>query len=134
MNVLIGPKSRSSTRQRHNLQGSEGCYSGRKKTHKHERFALVNVQMALGQLVGCPRVNRAKKFMCSPRNTGKINFSLWLPAGCPRVVPTFKKFMCSKFMCFCLALVTPHELSNVKHGNIASVTQPSECQQYKGNL
>ena len=54
------------------------CYSGRKKEHKHKHFALVNVQMALGQTAGCPRVNRAKKFMCSPRNTGNINFSLWL--------------------------------------------------------
>ena len=62
--------------------------SGRKKAHKHKLFvALVNVQMALGQTAGCPRVNRAKKFMCSPRNTGNINFSLWLTGrlsqGCP---------------------------------------------------
>ena len=64
--------------------------------------------MALGQTAGCPRVNRAKKFMCSPRNTGNINFSpLVNRAGCPRVVPTFKKFMCSKFMCLFLALNTP---------------------------
>ena len=35
-----------------------------KKAHKHKRFALVNVQMALGQTAGCPRVNRAKKLMC----------------------------------------------------------------------
>ena len=42
------------------------CESGRKKAHKHKLFALVNVQMALGQTAGCPRVNRAKKFMCSP--------------------------------------------------------------------
>ena len=78
----------------------------RKKAHKHKLFALVNVRMALGQMAGCPRVNRAKKFMCSLRNTGNINFSLWLTAGCPRFVPTFKKFMCSKFMCLFLALDT----------------------------
>ena len=47
---------------------------GRKKAHKHKLFALVNVQMALGQTAGCPRVIRAKKFMCSPRNTGNITF------------------------------------------------------------
>ena len=41
--------------------------------------------MALGQTAGCPRVNRAKKFMCSPRNTGKINFSLWLTGGLSRL-------------------------------------------------
>ena len=41
--------------------------------------------MALGQTAGCPRVNRAKKFMCSPRNTGNINFSLWLTGrGVPK--------------------------------------------------
>ena len=83
-----------------------GRNSGRKKAHKHKLSALVNVQMALGQTAGCPRVNRAKKFMCSPRNTGNINFPLWLTGGCPRVVPTFKKFMCSKFMCLFLALET----------------------------
>ena len=58
-----------------------------KKAYKHKLFALVNVQMALGQTAGCPRVNRAKKFMCSPRNTGNINFSLWFTGrwskGCP---------------------------------------------------
>ena len=35
--------------------------SRRKRAHKHKLFALVNVQMALGQRAGCPRVNRAKK-------------------------------------------------------------------------
>ena len=78
--------------------------SRRKKAHKHKLFALVNVQMALRQAAGCPRVNRAKQFMCSPRNTGNISVSLWLTGGCPRVVPTFQKFMCSKFMCLFLAL------------------------------
>ena len=48
--------------------------SGRKKAHKHKLFALVNVQMTLGQTVGCPRVNRAKKSICSPRKTGNTNF------------------------------------------------------------
>ena len=46
--------------------------SGRKRAHKHKLFALVNIQMTLGQTAGCPRVNRAEKFMCSPRNTGEI--------------------------------------------------------------
>ena len=32
--------------------------SGRKKAHKHKLFALVNVEMALGQTAGCPRVNQ----------------------------------------------------------------------------
>ena len=52
-----------------------------------------------------PELTGPKSFMCSPRNTGNINVSLWLTGGCPRVVPTFKKFMCSKFMCLFLALV-----------------------------
>ena len=46
--------------------------------------------MALGQTAGCPRVNRAKKFMCSPRNTGNINFSLWLTGGLPQGCPDFQ--------------------------------------------
>ena len=65
--------------------------SGRSKAHKHKLFALVNVQMVLGQTVGCPRVNRAKKFMCSPRNTGNINFSLWLTGGLSQGCPDFQK-------------------------------------------
>ena len=64
--------------------------SGRKKAHKHKLFALVNVQMALGQTAGCPRVNWAKKFMCSPRNTGNINFSLWLTGGLSQDCPNFQ--------------------------------------------
>ena len=47
--------------------------------------------MALGQTAGCPRVNRAKKFMCSPRNTGNINFSLWLAGGLSQGCPDFQK-------------------------------------------
>ena len=65
--------------------------SGRKKTHKQKLFALVNVQMALGQPAGCPRVNQAKKNMCSPRNTGNINFSLWLTGGLSHGCPDFLK-------------------------------------------
>ena len=65
--------------------------SGRKKAHKHKLFALVNVQMALGQTAGCPRGNRAKKFMCSPRNTENINFSLWLTGGLSQGCPDFQK-------------------------------------------
>ena len=66
-------------------------FSERKKAHKHKLFALVNVQMALGQRVGCPRVNRTKKFMCSPRNTGNINSSLWLTGGLSQGCPDFQK-------------------------------------------
>ena len=64
---------------------------GEKKAHKHKLFALVNVQMALGQMAGCPRVNRAKKFMCSPRNPGNINFFLWLAGGLSQGCPDFQK-------------------------------------------
>ena len=67
------------------------CCSGRKKAHKHKLFALVNVQMALGQTAGCPRVNRAKKFMCSPRNTGNINFSLGSTGGLSQGCPDFQR-------------------------------------------
>ena len=61
------------------------------KRHMNINFALVNVQMALGQTAGCPRVNRAEKFMCSPRNTGNINFSLWLTGGLSQGCPDFQK-------------------------------------------
>ena len=65
--------------------------SGRKKAHKQKLFALINVQMALGQTAGCPKVNRAKKFMCSPRNRGNINFSLWLTSGLSQGCPDLQK-------------------------------------------
>ena len=65
--------------------------SERKKAHKHKPFALVNVQMALGQTAGCPRVTRAKKFLCWPQNTGNINFSLWLTGGLSQGCPDFQK-------------------------------------------
>ena len=68
--------------------------SGRKKAHKHKLFALVNARMALGQTAGCPRVSRAKKFMCSPRNTGNINF---FPLVNQRVVPGLSRL--SKSLC-----------------------------------
>ena len=66
-------------------------FPGEKRHIKHKLFALVNVQMALGRTAGCPRVNRAKKFMCSPRNTGNINFSLWLTGGLSQGRPGFQK-------------------------------------------
>ena len=80
--------------------------SGRKKAHKHKAFALVNVQMALGQAAGCPRLNRAKKFMCSSRNTGNINFPLMVNR---RVVPGVSRL--SKSLCvqsLCVPFSCPH--------------------------
>ena len=79
-------------------------FSGRKKAHKHKLFALVNIQMALGQGLVVPGLTGPKKFMRSPRNTGNVNF---FPLVNRRVVPTFKKIMCSKFMCLFLALLSP---------------------------
>ena len=113
-----------------------GHFSGRKRAHKHKRFALVNVQMALGQTAGCPRVNRAKKFMCSPRNTGNINLSCGQPAGCPRVVPTFKKSMCSTFMCLFLALTFHSKGGNcsvpqTNHGMLRSLWEEPSMDQYQ---
>ena len=67
----------------------------KKKAHKHKHFALVNVQMALGQTAGCPRVNRTKKFMCSPQNTGNVNLSLWLTGGLSRL----SKSLCVQSLC-----------------------------------
>ena len=65
---------------------------GKQKRHININFLLwLTSQMALGQTAGCPRVNRAKKFMCSPRNTGNINFSLWLTGGLSQGCPDFQK-------------------------------------------
>ena len=59
--------------------------------------------MALGQTPGCPRVNWAKKVMCSPPNTGNINFSLWLTGGLSQDCPDFQKVyvfkVCVPFSC-----------------------------------
>ena len=62
-----------------------------KKAHKHKLFALVNDQMGLGQTAGCPRVHQAKKFMCSPRNTGNKNVPLWSTSGLSQGCPDFQK-------------------------------------------
>ena len=68
-----------------------GFPPGEKRRINMNIFALVNVQMALGQTAGCPRINRAKRFMCSPRNTGNISFSLWLTGGLSQGCPDFQK-------------------------------------------
>ena len=47
--------------------------------------------MALRQTAGCPRVIRAKKFMCSPRNTGNIHFFFWSTGGLSQGCPDFQK-------------------------------------------
>ena len=73
------------------MQHSFIWLSGRKTAHKHKLCALVNVQMALGQTAGCSRVSRAKKFMCSLRNTGNIKCSLWLTGGLSQGCPDFQK-------------------------------------------
>ena len=89
---------------------------GRKKAHKHKLFALVNVQMALLQMAGCPRVNRAKKFMCLPRNTGNINVSLWLTGGLSHGCPDFQKVYVFKvYVPFsCLIIGNGSEMSEQK--------------------
>ena len=72
---------------------------GEKRPHKNKLYALVNVQMALRQTTGCPRVNRAKKFTCSPRDTGNINFC---PLVNRRVVPGLSrpsKSLCVQSLC-----------------------------------
>ena len=71
---------------------------------KHKLFALVNVQRELGQTAGCPRVNRANVFASFEHRKYKL-FPLVNRRVVPRVVPTFRKLMCSKFMCLFLALM-----------------------------
>ena len=88
--------------------------SGRKKAHKHKLFALVDVQMALGQTAGCPRVNRANKFMCSPRNTGNINFSLWLTGGLSQGCPDFQKVYVFKvYVSFSCPKIKTHKYKQI---------------------
>ena len=67
--------------------------SRRKKAHKHKLFALVNVQMALGQTAGCPRANRAKKLYVFASKHRKYKFfcSLWLTGGLSQGCPDFQK-------------------------------------------
>ena len=78
-------------------------FFGRKKAHKHKLFGLADVQMALGQTAGCPRVNRAKKFMCSPKKHRKYKL---FPLVNRRVVPALSrlsKSLCVQSLCafFC---------------------------------
>ena len=80
--------------------------------------------MALGQTAGCPRVNRAKKFMCSPRNTGTINFSLWLPGGLSQGCPDPQKSMCSKFKCPFLALTLRFYFVTIYRPGLAIARSP----------
>ena len=47
--------------------------------------------MALDEQLVVPGVNRAKEFMCSPRKTGNINFSLWLTGGLSEGCLDFQK-------------------------------------------
>ena len=61
--------------------------SGRKKANRHKLFALVSVQMALGQTAGCPRVNLCV-FAWKHRN---IQFPLWLAGGLSQGCPVFQK-------------------------------------------
>ena len=56
---------------------TEANLSWRKKAYKHKLFALVNVQMALGQTAGCPRVNRPKH-LCVRLETQEV---LTFPSG-----------------------------------------------------
>ena len=48
-----------------------GEVPGEKRAHKHKMFALVNVQMALGQTAGCPRVSGPKS-LCISLETQEI--------------------------------------------------------------
>ena len=85
--------------------------SGRKKAHKHKLFALVNVQMALGQTAGCRRVDWAKKFMCSPRNTAKKKL---FPPVNRRVVPGLSRLSKSSCVQSLCAFFLPYSLLTVE--------------------
>ena len=91
--------------------------------------------MALGQTTRCPRVNRAKKFMCSPRNTGNINFSLWLTGGLSHGCPDFQKVYvfrvyvpfscptrgpCETSWCLAWSLLSPRHLGAIFDSQLPS--------------
>ena len=58
-----------------------------KKARKHKLFALLNVQMALGQTAGCPRINRAGGGGLSqgcPDFQKVYVLKVYVPLSCPR--------------------------------------------------
>ena len=59
------------TRRPEGLLASVDMYSGREKAHKRKVFALVNVQMALGQTAGCSRL-AGPKSLCVRLETQEI--------------------------------------------------------------
>ena len=80
--------------------------SGRIKAHKHELFALVNVQMALGQTAGSPRV--IVYVFASKRRKHKL-----FPLVNRRVVPglsRLSKSLCVQSLC---AFLLPYSLQTV---------------------
>ena len=46
-----------------------------------------------------PGLTGSKKFMCSPRNPGNINFSLWLTGGLSQNVSRLSKSLCVQSLC-----------------------------------
>ena len=59
----------------------------------------------------------SKKFMCSPRNTGNINFPLWLIGGLSQGCPDFQKVYVFKVYGFFLALFFAKEEGPKKSTN-----------------
>ena len=102
--------------------------SGRKKAHKHKLFVLVNVQRPWDKRLVVPGLTGPKS-LCVRLETQEIyTFPSGQPAGCPRVVPTFKKFMCSKFMCLFLAL---HKLRSNFSQQSSLVTQYKKADKHE---
>ena len=62
------------------------------KRHININFLLwLTSKWPWGKRLVVPGLTGPKRFMCSPRNTGNINFSLWLTGGLSQGCPDFHK-------------------------------------------
>ena len=96
-----GTKQPKPTRTLHFSEYFVPCQrrAGRKKAHKHKLFALVNVQMTLGQAAACPRVSRAKKVYVFASKHWKYKLfplvNRWVVPGLSRL----SKSLCVQSLC-----------------------------------
>ena len=89
------------------LNFSGGCFSGKRKAHKHKSFWPVTPPVTGGSP---DQEARGQSFMCYPRNPRNISLFLRIPEdtrqGGPVTEATGKSFMYKSFMClFCFRAV-----------------------------
>ena len=69
-------------------------------TLNYANFTLNHANLGSERLKQPHTLVHAKKFMCSPRNTGNINFSLWLTGRLSQGCPDFQKVYVFKVCLF----------------------------------